>query len=120
MAKALAARHGGKVPDTMEELLKLRGVARKTANVILGTAFGKAEGIVVDTHIKRLAFRLGLTDKTDPVKVESDLMKTISRKNWIFFGHALIWHGRRVCKAASPACAACGLAAFCPKRGVIK
>ena len=120
MARALAERHGGKVPDSMEELLKLRGVARKTANVILGTAFGKAEGIVVDTHMKRLSYRLGLTDQEDPVKVEKDLMAEIPRKDWIFFGHALIWHGRRVCKAASPDCAACGLAAFCPKRGVIK
>lgn len=118
MAKALAERHGGKVPDSMEELLKLRGVARKTANVILGTAFGKAEGIVVDTHIKRLAFRLGLTEQEDPVKVEKDLMAVVPRKDWIFFGHALIWHGRRVCKAASPDCAACGLSSFCPKRGV--
>lgn len=117
-ARALVARHGGKVPDSMEDLLMLRGVARKTANVILGTAFGKAEGIVVDTHMKRLSYRLGLTGEKDPVRVERDLMAVLPRKDWIFFGHALIWHGRRVCKAQAPDCAACRFASFCPKVGV--
>ncbi|HVE13820.1 MAG TPA: endonuclease III [Elusimicrobiota bacterium] len=117
-ARALVERHGGEVPDTMEELLALRGVARKTANVVLGTAFGKAEGVVVDTHMKRLAYRMGLTRQTDPVKVERDLMACVPREAWIDFGHFMIWHGRRVCKALSPACSACALAPDCPKRGV--
>jgi endonuclease-3 len=117
-ARVIAAEFGGKVPDTMEDLLKLRGVARKTANVVLGTAFGKAEGIVVDTHMKRVAYRLGLTDETDPVKIERDLVACVPRKDWIFFGHAMIWHGRRVCFARNPACPACALRSFCPKRGV--
>ncbi len=117
-ARTLVADFGGKVPQTMEELLKLRGVARKTANVILGTAFGKSEGIVVDTHMKRLAYRTGLSDETDPVKVERDLMACVPREDWIFFGHAMVWHGRRVCFARSPECGSCALSKFCPKRGV--
>lgn len=118
LAKALVERHGGKLPETMEELLKLRGVARKTANVILGTAFGKSEGIVVDTHMKRLAYRLDLTDEKDPVKVERDLMACVARKHWYFFGHAMVWHGRRACFARNPACPTCLLRKACPKRGV--
>jgi endonuclease-3 len=117
-AKILAARHGGRVPDTMEELLQLRGVARKTANVILGTAYGKACGIVVDTHIKRLAYRLGLTDETRPEKIEQDLMKLVPQRDWIFFGQGMVWHGRRVCFARHPDCPGCALNEFCPKRGV--
>jgi len=117
-AKALVVEHGGRVPDTMEELLKLRGVARKTANVILGTAFGKACGIVVDTHVKRLSYRLGLSDETDPEKIERDLMRLVAKSDWIFFGHSLVWHGRRVCFARGPLCPQCGLNAICPKRGV--
>ena len=109
---------GGKVPAKMDELLTLRGVARKTANVVLGTAYGKAAGVVVDTHIKRLAYRLSLSDEDDPVQVEKDLMELLPRKDWVFFGHSLIWHGRRVCKAIRPACMDCGLNNFCPKRGV--
>lgn len=118
MAAAVAGEHGGKVPQTMEELLTLRGVARKTANVILGTAYGKSEGIVVDTHMKRVSFRLGLTRQTDPVKVERDLMACVPRKDWIYFGHAMVWHGRRLCGALKPQCAACPMASYCPKRGV--
>ena len=117
-AKTLVEKHGGKVPQTMEELLELQGVARKTANVVLGTAYVKPEGIVVDTHVKRLAYRLGLTDQTDPVKIEKELMPIVPCKDWIFFGHALIWHGRRVCAAISPNCPGCFLNRICPQRGV--
>jgi endonuclease III len=117
-ASIIVSKHGGKVPDTMDELLELRGVARKTANVVLGTAYGKAEGVVVDTHMKRVTYRLGLTDEEDPVKVEKDLMACVPRKDWIFWGHAVVWHGRRLCKALSPDCPACPLRSFCPKRGV--
>ncbi|MBI5239791.1 MAG: endonuclease III [Elusimicrobia bacterium] len=117
-AKVLAAKHGGKVPDSMEDLLQLRGVARKTANVILGTAYGIAGGIVVDTHMKRVAFRLGLTDQADPEKVERDLMKLVPKKDWIFFSQGMVWHGRRVCFARNPDCAGCALNRICPKRGV--
>jgi len=117
-AMALRDVFGGKVPDEMDQLLTLRGVARKTANVILGNAFGKAEGVVVDTHMKRLSYRMGLTDEEDPVKVERDLMAVVPRKHWIFFSHAMILHGRRVCKALSPACDACSLRRDCPQRGL--
>ncbi len=117
-AKALRDRFGGEVPDEMDDLLTLRGVARKTANVILGNAHGKAVGVVVDTHMKRLAYRMSLTDETDPVKVERDLMACVPRRHWIFFSHAMILHGRRVCKALNPACASCLLRPACPQRGV--
>jgi endonuclease-3 len=119
MARVLVSNFGGKVPSAMEELLQLRGVARKTANVVLGTAYGKAEGVVVDTHVKRLSYRMGLTDQKDPVKIERDLVAIIPRRNWIYFGHAMIWHGRRVCKALSPDCPGCLLNKLCPKRGVL-
>lgn len=118
MARTLVSDFGGRVPREMDQLLRLRGVARKTANVVLGTAYGKAEGIVVDTHMKRVAYRLGLTDQEDPVKVERDLMGSVPRKDWIFFGHAMVWHGRRLCKAAAPDCPACLLNRVCPKRGI--
>lgn len=112
---------GGTVPDTMDELVTLPGVARKTANVVLGTAFGKNEGVVVDTHIGRLATRLALTwtskDAKDAVKIERDLMQIIPRKDWTFVGHALIWHGRRVCPARKPDCDNCTLAKHCPSAG---
>lgn len=117
-ARVLVREHKGQVPDTMEALLALRGVARKTANVILGTAYGKSEGIVVDTHMKRVAYRLGLTRETDPVKVERDLMAVVPRKDWVFFGHAMVWHGRRLCHARGPKCPECPMRSYCPKRGV--
>ncbi|MBI4424608.1 MAG: endonuclease III [Elusimicrobia bacterium] len=118
MAATLVARFGGRVPRTMDELLELRGVARKTANVVLGTAYGIPSGVVVDTHMRRVAYRLGLTDEKDPGKIERDLQAVVPRRAWIFFGHAMIWHGRRVCRAAAPDCPGCLLKTFCPKRGV--
>jgi len=118
MGQMLVDRFGGEVPSTMEEVTQLPGVARKTANVVLGTAMGIASGIVVDTHVRRLAYRLGLTDQTDPEKVERDLMTVVPEQDWIWFGHATIWHGRRVCHARRPDCASCVLLADCPKRGV--
>jgi endonuclease-3 len=117
-ARLIRDEHGGKVPDTMEALLTLRGVARKTANVVLGEVYGKQDGVVVDTHMKRLAYRFGLTDEQDPVKVERDLNAVVPRAGWTFWSHAVIWHGRRVCKAANPACGACALRKDCPQRGV--
>lgn len=119
-ATRIVEDYGGKVPDEMEELTKLPGVARKTANVVLGTYFRKAEGFVVDTHVKRVSYRLGLTDHTDPDKIESDLMEVFPREEWIFLGHALIWHGRRICVARAPKCPMCPLNDVCPKRGVSK
>jgi endonuclease III len=117
-AKKIVDQHGGKVPRTMEEMLELPGVARKTANVVLGTAYGIASGFVVDTHVKRLAWRLGLSEEGDPVKIERDLMARFPPEEWVFLGHALIWHGRRVCHARKPACEACGLRRCCPRNGV--
>lgn len=117
-ARAIRDEHGGKVPDAMEQLLALRGVARKTANVVLGEIYGKQEGVVVDTHMKRLCYRFGLTDEDDPVKVEGDLASLVPRKDWQFWSHAVIWHGRRVCKAPNPQCASCPLRPDCPQRGV--
>ena len=117
-AAALLARHGGRVPDTMEELLALPGVARKTANCVLGTAFGKNEGVVVDTHVGRLARRLGFSRAEDPVKVEQDLTALFPRPSWTFLAHGLILHGRAVCQARKPKCADCKLADLCPKLGV--
>jgi endonuclease-3 len=116
-AAGILERFGGEVPKTLAELTTLPGVARKTANVVLGTAFGLAEGIVVDTHIQRLAMRLGLTRATDPKGIEQDLMKVLPQESWIRMGHQLIWHGRRVCFARKPNCAECTLAAFCPSAG---
>ena len=103
-----------RVPESMEELLQLPGVARKTANVVLGTAFGISTGVVVDTHVKRLSNRLGMTTHTDPTKVEKDLMGLIPRDRWIEFSHQLIHHGRRVCNSRKPKCDACVLADVCP------
>ncbi len=114
MARAVVERHGGKIPDKMADLVALPGVARKTANVVLGTAFGKNEGIVVDTHVARVAQRLGLTQETDPVKIEQDLMRLLPRAQWTVFAHRLIWHGRRVCFAQRPDCENCLLAPLCP------
>jgi endonuclease III len=113
-AAGLLARFGGEIPKTIAELTTLPGVARKTANVVLGTAYGIAEGVVVDTHVQRLSMRLGLTRKTDPKDIEADLMKVIPRDNWIRLSHQLIWHGRRVCFARKPNCAGCSLSPFCP------
>lgn len=104
----------GRVPETMEELLRLPGVARKTANVVLGNAFGIASGIVVDTHVARLSQRLGLTTHEQPEKIEKDLLALTSRKDWVMLPHWLIFHGRALCKARNPQCAACPLASMCP------
>lgn len=117
-ARLIRDEHGGKVPDSMEELLTLRGVARKTANVVLGEVYGRQDGVVVDTHMKRLAYRFGLTDEDDPVKVEKDLNAVVPRPSWKFWSHAVIWHGRRVCKAIGPDCEHCLLRPDCPQRGV--
>ena len=110
--------YGGEVPDNMEDLLTLGGVARKTANVVLGNAFGIASGVVVDTHVKRLSNRLGLTTQKDPVKIEKDLEKLVPKKHWVMFSHWLIFHGRRVCNARKPDCENCVLEKICPKVGV--
>jgi endonuclease-3 len=114
MAQAIVERHGGEVPTTMEQLVELPGVARKTANVVLGSALGKNEGVVVDTHVSRLAPRLGLTGETEPVKIEQDLMRILPRDQWSIFAHRVIWHGRRVCHAKKPDCDHCTLAPLCP------
>ncbi|HXQ24977.1 MAG TPA: endonuclease III [Candidatus Acidoferrales bacterium] len=112
-SKKIVEEFGGQVPKTMEELLTLPGVARKTANVVLGTAFGIAAGVVVDTHVQRLSGRLDLSKNTDPKKIEQDLMAVIPRERWILFSHQLIWHGRRVCKARKPNCIQCNLESLC-------
>jgi endonuclease III len=117
-AKGVTDRFGGRVPRAMEELLTLRGVARKTANVVLGTAYGLNEGIVVDTHVKRLAHRMALTKHTDPRKVETDLMALFPRRTWTNLSHMLIWHGRRTCFARKPDCQHCVVNKECPKVGV--
>jgi endonuclease III len=117
-AAALIERFGGEIPKTIAELTTLPGVARKTANVVLGTAYGIAEGVVVDTHVQRLAMRLGLTRKTDPKDIEADLMKVVPQEHWIRLSHQLIWHGRRVCFARKPNCDGCALAPFCPSAGL--
>jgi endonuclease-3 len=118
MARAVVERHGGKIPETMAELVELPGVARKTANVVLGSALGKNEGMVVDTHVSRLGPRLGLTKESDPVKIEQDLMKLVPRDQWSIFAHRVIWHGRRVCHAKKPDCDHCALAPLCPSAGL--
>ena len=114
MAQAVVADHRGKVPATMDELLTLPGVGRKTANVVLGNAFGLNEGVVVDTHVARLSKLLGLTRQTDPVKIEQALMKLFPRDDWALLSHLLIFHGRRVCIARRPKCGECVLADLCP------
>jgi endonuclease-3 len=118
LGKALVERHNGEVPDSMEALVKLPGVGRKTANVILGNAFGKNEGVVVDTHVGRLSLRLGLTKQTDPVKVERDLMALFPRDDWAMLAHLLIFHGRRICHARVPKCEMCVLSEICPSSTV--
>jgi endonuclease-3 len=118
MAQALVERHGGEVPQTMEELTALPGVGRKTANVILGTWFKKNEGVVVDTHVHRLTRLLGLTRQDDPVKIEQDLMEIVPRADWTWFSHTLIQHGRNVCIARRPRCADCVVNRLCPSSQV--
>ncbi len=113
-ARVMMEDFDGRVPDTMDELLTLPGVARKTANVVLGSAYGKNEGFVVDTHVTRLSQRLGLTRQTEPPKIEQELMEKLPRDHWTKLGHQLIWHGRRVCFARKPACGECALAPHCP------
>jgi endonuclease III len=117
-AAAIAAEHGGKVPDTMEALVRLPGVGRKTANVVLGNAFGKDEGFVVDTHVGRLSRRLGFTREADPVKVENDLNALVPRGRRTMGAHLLIAHGRQICFARKPRCEACPVHPLCPKIGV--
>ena len=118
LGKALVERHGGAVPDSMETLVRLPGVGRKTANVILGNAFRKNEGVVVDTHVGRLSLRLGLTRETDPVKVEQELMPLIPREDWTMLAHVLVFHGRRICYARTPKCEICVLSEICPSSRV--
>lgn len=112
-SKKIVEEFGGAVPQTMDELLTLPGVARKTANVVLGTAFGIAVGVVVDTHVTRLSHRLDLSRQDDPKKIEQDLMRVIPKEKWILFSHQLIWHGRRVCQARKPRCMECNLETIC-------
>jgi endonuclease-3 len=112
-SRAIIEKFGGQVPRTMEEMLTLPGAARKTANVVLGTAFGIASGIVVDTHVIRISNRLDLTRNEDPKKIEQDLMKLIPKEKWILFSHQIIWHGRRVCLARKPKCMECNLEKIC-------
>jgi len=118
--RALVQKHRGQVPQTMDELIELPGVARKTANVVLGTGFGIADGIVVDTHVFRLSRRLGLVDPTEKNtdKVERALVRVVPKEEWIFIGHALVLHGRQVCHARKPECSRCSLAKRCPKNDV--
>jgi endonuclease-3 len=118
MARALLERHGGEVPRTMAELVALPGVGRKTANVVLGNAFGVDEGVVVDTHVRRVSGRLGLTEERDPEKIERDLIRVVPEGERTLFSHLLIFHGRRVCKARKPDCPGCVLSDVCPKVGL--
>ena len=117
-AQSIVEKHGGKVPQTMEELIELDGVGRKTANVVLGNAFDMNVGVVVDTHVARLSFRLGLTSEKDPAKIEQILMKLVPQEQWTLFSHLLIWHGRRRCYARKPDCPNCEVKALCPRIGV--
>ncbi len=116
--RALAEQHGGEIPKDLDQLVALAGVGRKTANVVLGTAFGIASGVVVDTHVHRITRRLGLTTQDDPVKIERDLIRLLPRTEWIQFSHRIIHHGRRICKARKPACEECVLKYLCPRIGV--
>jgi endonuclease III len=118
MARMLVAEFGGEVPRTMEEMVRLPGVARKTANVVLGTALGVVAGIVVDTHVTRVSNRLELTTSDDPVEIEQDLMAVIPVEEWVAFAHQMIWHGRRICHARKPDCDHCPLALHCPSAGI--
>jgi endonuclease-3 len=118
MAKGLTERHAGRVPDDMAELVELPGVGRKTANVVLGNAYDKNEGVVVDTHVSRVTQRLGLTKQTDPVKIENDLVRLFPRDNWTLLSHLFIEHGRRICEARTPKCEICFLNDLCPSSRV--
>ncbi len=122
-AKMLTEQYSGRVPETMDELLELPGVARKTANVVLGNAFGLSSGVVVDTHVTRLSRRLELTQQRNPEKIEQDLIEIVPKKDWVIFSHLLIAHGRKICKARTPLCAECVVEKYCPssslKTGVI-
>ena len=118
MAQALVERHGGRVPNTMDALVALPGVGRKTANVVLGNAFGKNEGVVVDTHVQRISGLLGLTRQTTPEKIERDLMALVPRAKWTVFSHLLILHGRKTCIARRPRCDSCRLSELCPSSTV--
>lgn len=118
MAQKLTSEFGGELPRTVEELIQLPGVGRKTANVLLGTAFGLATGVVVDTHVKRISYLLGLTRHTDPVKIEQDLMAILPQKEWVNFSHRLIHHGRAICIARRPRCAECPLLKCCDRVGL--
>jgi endonuclease-3 len=117
-ARRIVEAYGGRVPDTMEGLLTLPGVARKTANIVLGNAFGKVEGIAVDTHVRRVSQRLGFTQHTDPDKIEQDLMRIVPRQRWFDFTYVLIEHGRKVCKAPTPRCEECPVNDLCPSSRV--
>ncbi len=117
-AQKIVENFKGEVPRTMDELLTLNGVARKTANVVLGNAFGIASGVVVDTHVRRLSNRLGLTENDDPEKIEKDLSELVPKKHWVMFPHWLIFHGRKICQARKPKCAECVLENICPKIGI--
>ena len=114
----LVKEHGGEVPKNLDDLVKLAGVGRKTANVVLGTAYGIPSGVVVDTHVGRISRRLGLTEKTDPVQAERDLMEVLPTKEWIAYSHRMIYHGRAVCKARKALCGECNFIKFCPQVGV--
>ncbi len=117
-SQGLLERHGGKVPKDIDALVNLAGVGRKTANVVLGTAFGLATGVVVDTHVGRLSRRLGLTRQKDAVKVEQDLTRVLPKKEWIEFSHRMIYHGRSICSARRPVCDECSMKKFCPRVGI--
>jgi endonuclease-3 len=117
-SKALVENYHGQVPRDMEQLVALPGVGRKTANVVLGTAYGLATGVVVDTHVTRVSRRLGLTQHTDPVKIEQDLMQVVPKSEWVDFAHRMIHHGRQICTARKPKCPQCSMNKFCPKIGV--
>src|SRR5687768_13502013 len=118
MSNAVVEQHGGKIPEEMEELVELPGVGRKTANVVLGNAFGKNIGVVVDTHVSRVSGRLGLTFETDPIRIEQDLMELFPRKDWTLLSHLFIEHGRQICKAPTPKCEICMLNDICPSSRV--
>jgi endonuclease-3 len=113
-ARELLERHGGEVPGNLDDLVRLTGVGRKTASVILGAGFSRAEGVVVDTHVARISRKLGFTDEKDALKIERDLMRIIPRKDWIIYAHLLIDHGRAICRARKPDCPACSLNRYCP------